>query len=74
MFRRKIIQYIIIPAFLIGSDIFIAFNAHFAGKTDNDYSWHSFMDYASTLTWDDLAPVIVVAIVITALVEYLMRK
>jgi len=74
MIKRKIIQYIVIPLVLVGSDIFIAFNAHFAGKTGNDYSWESLCEYVGTLTWDDLAPVIVVAIIVVGLVEYIMRK
>ena len=67
---RKL-RHIILFAVLLGSDILIGFIGHYRGATADGIS---FWEYITTVTFDDLFPVFVVAIVVVLFVEYLFKR
>ena len=72
--RHHIIHYLGLPLLLIGSDLFIGFYGHFSGSS-NIFSIDAFLLYltsAEELT--ELSMVFVVAIVITVIVEWIIRE
>jgi len=72
--KRAIAHYIVIPAVLIGSDLFIGFMGHYSGTTGNDYSFEAFLDYLAHLTPDTLSPIIVVALIVVGIIEIFIKR
>lgn len=73
--HARILHYLLLPAILIGSDIFIGFLGHFSGSTGNNYTIEGFIEYIRTMNFfTDLLPVLIIAIGIVFLVEHIVRK
>lgn len=68
--RKKHIGMIFLFVVLIGSDLLIGFNGHYAGTTGGDYSFSSFTEYVSTLTFMDMIPVVLIALGVFFYVEW----
>jgi hypothetical protein len=72
--KRAIAHYILIPAVLIGSDLFIGFMGHYSGTTGNDYSFEAFMDYLTHLSPDTLFPILFIALIVVAIIEIFIKR
>lgn len=77
--KRKLfhylIQYILLPAILIGSDIFIGVFSHFGGSVgfENIFSVDHILYYVSNHT-NELMIIVMIAISVSLIVEYLIRS
>lgn len=72
--KKKLLHYIVLPAVLISSDLFIGFVGHFSGATENQFTMDSFGDYLTHLQINDLFPTLFIAIVVIVLVEIIIRQ
>lgn len=68
------LHYALLPVILVGSDIFIGFLAHYSGTTGNIYTIEAITGYLGTLTIEQVAPWLIVAIVVVILVEIITRQ
>lgn len=72
--KHHIIHIIGLPLLLIGSDLFIGFYGHFSGSTDS-ISIDAFIGYITAGEHlIELAMVFVIAIVVTLIVEWIVRE
>ena len=63
---RKL-RHFILFAILIGTDLFIGFYGHYMGSGNN------FQEWLDSVTLGELSPVIVTAVAVVLIVEYLFR-
>jgi len=71
---HHIIHYIGLPFILIGSDIFIGFYGHFVGSA-KEFTWNNIVAYLTTPEEQtELAMVLIGAILITLIVEWIVRQ
>ena len=73
--HHHLIHWIGLPLILIGSDLFIGFYGHYAGKTGQALSPEAFIAYVCDGShYAELAMVLVVAIIITLTVEWIVQS
>jgi len=77
MYRKPyhyVIQYIVLPAVLVGSDIFIGIFSHFTGAMgfESIFDPNLYSEYFSN-HFDTFLAIVIIAISISLIVEYLIR-
>ena len=73
--KHYIMQYVLLPAVLVGSDILIGMLGHYSGSVGilNVFSIEHFIDYITNHYYEILI-FLVIAILIALYVEYLIQK
>lgn len=73
--HHHLIQWLGIPALLIGSDLCIGFYGHYSGSVGNVFSIENLIEYFSSVeTLQQLVIIFAVAIVIMYTVEWLVTQ
>ena len=77
MNKRYVLHYVILPAILVGSDLFIGFFGHYSGTVGlkDILSYSKFVQYImAESTKAELAVVFIIALIVVALVELIVQE
>lgn len=75
MRNHHIVQWIFLPALLVGSDLFIGFYGHYSGTVENIFKLDNFINYiTSTDNIYSLLVVFVIAIIVMAATEWIVKE